>query len=104
MAIREYHYHDKKVMATILQKIVREVLTSIAHLVLRSWRVKSLALFLSKCIRLLYSVFKEQWPVGLSKHTENTICFDGITNLPNREAWIRFNTLPQKMGLFNFER
>nr|AHZ87005.1 hypothetical protein Tn6227_orf9 [Streptococcus mitis] len=27
VAIREYHYHDKKVMATILLKIVYEVLT-----------------------------------------------------------------------------
>ncbi|WP_210386556.1 hypothetical protein, partial [Globicatella sp. HMSC072A10] len=34
-----------------------------------------------------YSVFKEHWLVSLSKHIENTICFDGITNLPNREAW-----------------
>ena len=49
----------------------------------RSWRSTPLALFLSKCIRLLLIQFsKNDWLVSPSKHTESSICFDEITSSP----------------------
>ncbi|HGD5357719.1 TPA: hypothetical protein ACIZOE_002041, partial [Streptococcus agalactiae] len=47
---------------------------------------------------------KNVWLVSLSKHTEHTVGFDGITNLPNREAWNGSTRFHEKMRLFNFER
>jgi len=73
VAVWEYHYHDKKVMAVILLRITYKALIEIARCLSRSWRISSSALFLSKRIWLLYSVVKEHWLISLSKYTGNSM-------------------------------
>lgn len=76
VAVQEYHYHDREVMAVTCPKDTYGSLKRIARFVLstKSWRISPLAQSLPKRIRsLLYSVVKEHWLISLSKYTENSI-------------------------------
>lgn len=58
VAVQEYHYHDREVMAVTCPKGTYGSLNQIARLSLatKSWRISPLAQSLSKCIRsLLFS-------------------------------------------------
>src|SRR5699024_12873557 len=69
VAVWEYHYPDKKVMAVILLRITYKGLIEIARCLSRSWRISSSALFLSKLLRLLYFVVQQHWLISLFNFT-----------------------------------
>ncbi len=81
MAEREYHYHNREVMAAALPKAAYGTLTGFALSFppFGSWRVSPSALSLLKGIRLLLFDFQRTADLTACQNTLTAVCFDRMT-------------------------
>jgi|SRR5690625_748561 len=82
VAVQEYHYHDREVMAVTCPKETYGSLKRIARFSLsaKSWRISPQAHSLSKCIRSLFIQLSKN--IGLSAYQNilGSVCFNRMTN------------------------
>src|SRR5699024_2413142 len=82
VAVQEYHYHDREVIAVTCPKDTYGSLKRIARFLLstKSWRISPLAHSLSKCIRSLFIQLSKNIGLSAYKNKPKIVCFDRMTN------------------------
>lgn len=82
VAVQEYHYHDREVMAVTYPKDTYGSLKIIARFTLsaKSWRISPLAHSLSKCIRSLFIQLSKNIGLSAYQNKPKIVCFDRMTN------------------------
>src|SRR5699024_6835414 len=82
VAVQEYPYHDREVMAVTCPKDTYGSLKRIARFSLftQSWRISPLAHSLSKCIRSLFIQLSKNIGLSAYQSTLGTVCFNRRTN------------------------